>query len=151
MINNAYQFSDYQLRQTTEEDRELCQKWIDADPDHKGMSADFFLSGDAGVECMVLVDKWGEPRFFFRQQRALRVHMQFPPDATRDEREKTREALTHGCGWLKHMASRHAYREIIFESTVLPLINFCKKRFGFRSSPNELVCPVEPFDPNQAV
>jgi hypothetical protein len=150
-MTNAFTFNELTLRPATEDDRELCQRWIDADPDHRGkITADFFLEGEAGVECMVLVDKWGQPRFFFRQQRALRIHMQFPPNTTSEERTKTREALTFGFGWLKHIASRHGYRELIFESTVVPLMNFCKNRFGFSSSPNELVCPITPPDPPQA-
>jgi hypothetical protein len=135
-----YIFADYKLRETTESDRDHCAAWIAADPDHVGkVVADFFLSREPGIESFVLEDKFGEPIFYFRMTRAMRVDIQFGPAVTAEERKRNREALTHGLEWLHQMALLACIRQISFESSNPELRAFCEKRFSFESAPNELV------------
>lgn len=135
----------------TEADRALIQNWIDGDPDHKGMSADFWVqpahtetkSNTPGInlvtqECMMFRDPQGSV-FAVRMEMALRLHIQF--DCTQPER--TQAALLEAFPWFKERAKKAGFAEIVFESVSRPLINFCRRRFGFRRSENELVVRME--------
>lgn len=137
-----FTFTTYQLRPATEADRELCERWIEADPDHRGrVNADFFIKPEPGVETFVLEDAQGEV-FFFRMMRALRIDIQFGPSTSAEERERTRLALMNGFDWLKESCGSAVIRQVIFESQVVPLVRFCEKRFGFQQSSHELVCGI---------
>lgn len=131
----------------TEADRALIQNWIDGDPDHKGISADFWLQpmrfaennpGPAVENCVMFRDPQGSV-FAVRMEMALRLHIQF--DCTQPER--TQAALLEAFPWFKERAKKAGFSEIVFESVSRPLINFCRRRFGFRRSENELVARTE--------
>jgi hypothetical protein len=140
-----YTFADYKLRATTESDRAHCAAWIAADPDHAGkVKADFFLAQEPGIESLVLEDKFGEPIFYFRMTRAVRVDIQFGPSTTRQERERNQTALTLGLQWLEKLAILACIRQISFESTNPKLRTFCEYSFGFEGAPNELLRAVAP-------
>lgn len=126
------------VRQTTEADRAEIQAWIDRDPDHKGMSADFFIKAEPGTECMTWEDEEG-PILYFRIGRALRVDMQF--DGA--QRDRTVRALSQGFPWLTDNAAKAGFFQMIFSSLSKSLIGFCKRRFGFQESPNELICYIQ--------
>lgn len=148
---SAFTFDEYRLVAASEELREHLQKWIDADPFHSGkVGADFFIKQQTGSNSCVLLDKFGEPVFYFKTELALRVHIQFGPAETTADRERNREALTKGFAWLKQMAANLKVRQLIFGSENPLLIHFSKKRLGFHKSPFELVCPVTPTEPQTA-
>lgn len=137
-----FTFSKYQLRPATEEDRELCERWIEADADHRGrVKADFFIKPEPGVETFVLEDADGQV-FFFRMMRALRIDIQFGPATSPEDRERTRIALMNGFDWLKDSCRNAVIRQVMFESNVAPLVRFCEKRFGFQQSSHELLCGI---------
>jgi hypothetical protein len=151
----AYSFKNFNLREVTEADREHCEKWIAADPDHAGrVKSDFFigeslLTGgtkrEPGVERMVLEDKYGQPIFYFRQERALRIHIQFGPSETTADLQRNIDGMAQGMAWLKERAVYAGFRQILFQSKVQALVIFCKRRFGFAESKNELVCGLPPL------
>lgn len=146
-----FTFSDYTLRATTEDDRALCAAWIEADADHRGkVEPDFFIKQQPGIECFVLEDKHGQPVFYFRMSRPIRVDIQFGPATNRAEKKRNADALEHGFGWLKEIAAKSGYRQIIFESQSDELAFFCKARFGFHKSLTELVCDIAPPETNEA-
>lgn len=145
-------YSVKNVRATTEADRALIQAWIDKDPDHKGMSAGFFINPpdghkcieepcdhcEQGTECMVWEDEQG-PILYYRIARALRIDMQFD----NEQRDRTTKALTQGFPWLAGQAKRAGMLQMIFSSVSKSLIAFTKKRLGFQESPNELICFVQ--------
>lgn len=149
-------FEEYRLRPVNESDRAHLQKWIDADADHKGKVAPEFFMGltpqgkpDPCIEAFLVEDRNGEPVFYFRQMRALRVDIQFGPAATAADRHRNREALTAGFQWLYSRARFSGFRQMIFQSSVAPLIRFCEKRLGFYKSDTELVRGVAAPEPQQ--
>lgn len=137
-----FKFSNYTLRAAEESDREHLAAWLARDPQHQDSTPDFFLKPEPGAECFVLLDRWGGVKFYFKMERALRVHIQFGPATTDEERKETREALHAGFGWLTEMGRKAGFRQIIFDSAFAPLIRFVEKRLGFKKSPNELVCGI---------
>lgn len=146
----SFVFSKYRWTPAGEDQRARVAEWIEADPDHRGRVApEFFISGQPDSECLVLEDERG-PILFLRMERALRIHIQFAPAVTAEDKQRTREAMLEGFPWLQQMARNSGFREILFQSTVAPLIRFCEKRFGFRRSPNELVCGIASREPQQA-
>lgn len=143
-------FADYKLRLATEADRDHCAAWIEADADHRGkVTADFFIKPEKDIEKFVLENKFGEPAFYFRQMRALRLDIQFGPAETAGDREKNREDLRHGFEWLMQMCQEFGIRQLIFKSEDAKLIHFCENRFGFQKSPKELVCGIASSTPEK--
>lgn len=118
------------LRAVRESDRPLIAKWMAADEYHKLTPPDLFF--DENTETMVFEDENG-PILFVNLSRALRAFVQFAPG----QEERTRVALPEAFAFVKGEARKTFFRELIFESVSMPLIAFCKKRLGFRASPNE--------------
>lgn len=142
---SGFQFSHYTLRPAEEADRAHLAGFIAADAEHRdSVQPDFFLKPERGEECFLLLDNFGEPVFYFKMERALRIHIQFGPCASDEQRERNRTALKLGMAWLEQMAARSGHRQLIFESKFAPLIAFCKRRLGFRQSKDELVRNVAP-------
>lgn len=140
-----YCFENYTLRPATFADRDHLAAWLHADPDHAGrVPVEFFYGPEPGAECYVLEDAQGEPVFFFKMTRALRLDIQFPPILLPEDRARVREAMQATHRWLLPQAQAAGIRQLIFRSAVRPLINFCKKRLGFHESPQELVCHIPP-------
>jgi hypothetical protein len=140
----SHHFGAYRLRLTVESDRDHCARWIEQDDDHRGMVLpEFFIRQTPGVECWVLEFATScEPIFYFRMSRALRLDIQFGPVTTAEEKEELMAALMEGFGWLIATSAKSGYRQIVFDSKNPALIRFCDKRFGFKKSPNELVCSM---------
>jgi hypothetical protein len=134
---SAYRFSDYELRPIEERDRAQLEAWIAADPFHRDyVQPEFFMNGG-----MVLEDAEGAT-YFVRLEPALRVHIQFPPAATRYERERTMKALADGMAWLRSFCRGRGIEQLIFSSKFPPLIRFCVKRLGFKQSTTELLSGI---------
>lgn len=137
------------LRAATAEDREQLLRWIAGDSDHRETTAPaFFYEREPGVECMALEDERGTV-LYFRLTRQLRVDVQFGPTRTRGDLARNRAALKEGFSWLLIRAQQAGYRQLIFRSTVRPLIRFCERWFGFCGSPAELVREIAPLDTQQ--
>jgi hypothetical protein len=136
-----YKFSEYTLRPVTLEDREHAARWIAADPEHAGkVEPEFFVNPEPEAECFLLLDRWGEPIFYFKMERAVRVHIQFGPTAaTKADRLRTMAALGAGLNWLERSSAKAGIRQIIFSSTFQPLIRYCKNKLGFRESASQLL------------
>lgn len=139
-----FQFNEFKLRAATPADEVWLKAAIEADDDHRGrVKPAFFTEQLTGrAECMVIEDAEGAPVFAFRMERAIRLHIQFQPATTTEERQRIGAALTEGFLWLREAAQASGFREILFQSTVAPLVRFCSKRFGFTRSTSELVCPI---------
>lgn len=147
-----FTFQDYRLIPTTEEMREHLAAWIESDPEHRGkVHGDFFIKNDiAGENNFALLDKNGEVVFYFKMERALRIHIQFGPASTPEERERNREGMIHGFAWLRDLAHKSGFRHLFFESSTALLIRFCTKRLGFKKSPHELLCTLPPLKAQEA-
>lgn len=127
----------YHIRPAEESERDVIAAMIEGDEDHRcQVSPETFYKKEVGRECKALTDSEGRVLFYFRLTRVLRMDIQF--DCSRAE--ENQQALQDGFRWLQKQAMGAGFREIIFDSVSRPLINFCKRRFGFRQSPNELVC-----------
>lgn len=122
-------------RKLREEDRALLAEWMQADPFHRGYSPQLFF--EDGMESMIFEDEQG-PILFVALSKAVRAFVQFAPG----ERERSREALPKAFAFVASEARKGKFHEIIFESKSLPVIRFCKKRLGFRESPNEFVADI---------
>lgn len=119
-------------RGVKESDREQLEEMIAADPDHRGRcTADFWMPDDKSL-CLAFEDDKGVV-FFLRLEKVLRVHAQFVADKMR-----TARALIDFNSWIDREARQHGYIQIIWDSVSASLVRFAEK-FGYRSSPNEIV------------
>lgn len=119
---------------TKHEDEKIIQGWINNDPDHIGKTSSDFFTQRERAECSMLWDAEG-PLMAIKLEKALRVHIQFDCEG----RLRTAKGLIEGFNFLVDKARECGYNQVIFESKSQNLINFCKKRFGFVESGNELV------------
>lgn len=130
----------YGVRPATGDDHGKVAELIELDADHRGQvqAASFAPPMPvSGQECFAIVEpQSGELLFYFRITRVMRIDIQFDPR----RREDNQQVLQDGFEWLVGMGMKSGYRQLIFDSVTRPLINFCKRRFRFRPSPNELVC-----------
>lgn len=115
-----------------ERDRQQLTDWMmfDVDPSHHKLSPDLFL--EPNTESRMYGDENGD-LFAVRFSRVLRMDIQFNPG----ESERVRKALQQHFPGLIENARKCGFRQLIFDSVHKPLIAFCKRRFGFRASPDE--------------
>ena len=110
-------------------DLEQLKEWIDKDPWHKDQPADWWLTGNGYLSC-VLQDQTG-PVFYLRfdqEDELLRMSTQFAPE---EEVSKMRVAKAILKTFPKFIeAMRPKFKGIIFESTNPTLIGFMAK-LGF--------------------
>lgn len=133
------------MRTATADDLPLIRAAILADPDHDGrVPAEFFLNGGEGVDCCVVEDRDGTV-YYIRFEHCLRLHIQFTAAQSPDERERNRDGLIAGLGWLRGYATARNIRQLIFESAVQPLVRFCERALGWRQSPYEIVLDIPPI------
>lgn len=141
----------YSVRAASAEDHERLAQWMEHDPYHKELKPEHWYQAEAGVQCLVLQDAQETPIFFWRIRRALRIEIQFNFATP----HWNQVAMEDGMRWLAAKSQASGFRQIIFESISRPLINFCKRRLRFRSSPNELVfeipAPSMPTKPTNAL
>jgi len=131
----SYGFSGYVLRPARQQDLQLAELWTTMDKFHAGhIKPDFWLFQGPKTDSYLLFDGAG-PVFFLKvhQQDPVRVrlHIQFMPVATEEDRERTMEGLLQGTAWLERLLRGHGVEEISFDSVSRPLINFASKRLGF--------------------
>jgi hypothetical protein len=118
------------LRKLSEEDVPRLTEWMQADPYHREINPDIFF--EQYTETLVFEDEHG-PILFVNLARTLRAFVQFAPD----QEARSRAALPEAFHFVKKKARDAFFRELIFESISPRVIAFCKKRLGFKSSPNE--------------
>lgn len=128
------------FRTTTENDKELLEKYLAADPEH-GMTSttNFWLpptDPHKGTKYLAVEDEVGVIGFLVLEN-VLRIHAQFAPTY---EVRRTRVALADVMMQIQKWA-RPQYKQIIFQSVSTPLIWFLRK-FGFRRSKDEIVCSL---------
>jgi hypothetical protein len=128
-------------RKTIETDRPRIAADIAADPDHAGKSTVEFWLPQNRAECFTLEDGDG-PVFSIRAESVLRLHVQFPPKS----KMRIARALLEFLPKIEHDAKSKGFVQVIWESTSTPLISFVK-RFGYRSSQNEIVKDVKYEEP----
>jgi hypothetical protein len=124
-------------RAVNETDRECIALWIQDEESHTH-SADFYVRNTDNNEnftASLFSDNDG-PLFVARLEPVLRLHMDFN---LRAPKERLRASLLTEIPNIEREAREQGYGSIIFESVSRPLIAFAKRRFGFRSSPNELI------------
>lgn len=115
------------LRQT---DEAKLKEWLAADPVHTARYGDRFTT-DEGIE-LYTVEADGEPVFFLRLSRVLRVEMQFPPKKT-SLKIKIARCLRKGLYVLAASAKHNGFAEMVFETDSEKLRNYCKG-LGFAES-----------------
>lgn len=129
----------YRLRPVTEQDRPLLQLWIDADPFHAGrVLPDFFLRLQPGEGAWAFEDAMERVVFYLKTQNAARLHIQFGPSRTADDRERNREALLLGVEWLERQLAANLFHEMVFDSVNPALMRHAKRRLAFQDVPGEM-------------
>ena len=118
--------------ETNEQDIDQIQKWTKADCVHKGVIAPSFwippVDADGhrvpGIKCLKVEDEVGCV-FYMRFENAVRVYVQFPPEA---EVEKSRlgSALRRMFFFLGGGLKKTGYHEAIFDSQSDHLVEFMK-------------------------
>jgi hypothetical protein len=138
------QFAGLTLRPVEAHDRPALESWIEQDEAHREcVSADFFMGldengqPDGRATCYVIQDADGEI-FYIRLSRASRVNIQFAPEASREQRERNRDALIKGMAFLEGLLCDAGAEEWIFETKTPALRAMALKRMGFVESPREL-------------
>ncbi len=123
------------LRPVTEDDHAMLAAWIEADPEHRGVSTvEFFAKGR---DCWVLMDAEG-PVFFLKLTQAIRMDVQFAPGA--GMRKRTRDGLHQGFPPLGALLAAKGFREALFDSRNEQLRRSLEKRLSFKRMPGEMVC-----------
>ena len=150
----TFEFNGFTLRVATADDLPLAQAWTDADPDHRGMDAHFWIEQKPGTNSMMLEDAIG-PIFFFKMERvvppgaagiemplrsestvqinlgrALELHIQFAP-GDHGLKLRTMQGLSKGMGWLEKNLAEQGYDALFFTSKNPRLITFCECRLEF--------------------
>ena len=129
----TFEFSGFTLRVATADDLPLAQAWTDADPDHRGMDAGFWIEQKPGTNSMILEDALG-PIFFFKMAKcgplSLELHIQFSP-GDRGLKLRTMQGLSKGMAWLEKNLAEQGYDALFFTSKSPHLIAFCECRLEF--------------------
>lgn len=138
-MTNSFTFDGYTVRRITERDRPYIQIWIDADPHHRGkITANFFLKLHPGEDSWALEDEQGMVVFYFKTGTAVRVFIQFAPEADVTQKLENRNALMKGLHWIEGLFRANKFREIIFDTQAVDLANFAKRRLSFLDAPGLL-------------
>jgi len=148
-VSSSFEFDGYKLRDATDRDEDLAQAWTRADEYHRDLDGRFWLEKGQGTETFVCEGADGEPLFFLRLDKAVRIRIQFRPRPEgMDEREHraiVRQALTRGMAFLDVTLSVRHFREVIFDS-VSPLLRaFTIGRLRFTRKPDTLTRMLPSF------
>jgi hypothetical protein len=117
------------IRPVTTEDRPMLESWIAAEPTHPDNTFEFYQSPKS--KTVVYEDAEG-PVFVARFSSALRVDMDFNPDASP---ERIRTMFAGELPSVARQAKDQGFSEVVFESFSKKLIAFLRA-FGFRSCPD---------------
>ena len=119
------------LRKSNEDDLKHLADCMAVDTHHRHLDASKWV--EPLTEQITFYDDEGVV-FHLRISRAMRVDVQFDP---RVSEKRTAIALSEGFSWLKEKARASGFREMLFESSVQKLVDFCRKKFSFQPSPEE--------------
>jgi hypothetical protein len=123
-------------RPVQDADKEILERWIDADEDHKGRcKPEFWMDNTPAQSSSFAVEDEKGVIFYVRAEKLIRLHIQFAPP---EEKKRSARAIIEFTKWLKGDAVKHGYMQIVFESVYRPLVLFLH-RLGFKTSPNEQV------------
>jgi len=117
-----------ELRPPTEQDLKNLGECLERDGQHGSLEE----WKESGAELITFYDEQG-PVFHIALQRGLRIFLQHDQGRDLDTRKA---AMTEAIQWLKGQAKDKGIKELIFESTIKPVIGFFSQ-FGFNASPNE--------------
>ena len=127
------------ITDTTPQDVEQIQEWLDADPWHRDEvrnDPNFMVTGQ-GLQSFCVQDEKG-PVFFIRfdaEGELVRVAIQFPPESL-VSRQRIALGLKYGAvSAVKIFGTKHGFKGAVFESVNPELIAFMN-RFGFESAGN---------------
>lgn len=125
------------MRKVTESDKDLIAEGISFDEDHKakGMVPEFFF--EPKTESYVFEDEYG-PVFVTRISRVLRLDIQF----LHVDKDRIMDTLKKHFPAFKAQAASAGFKQLVFDSVSRGLIAFCKRRLGFKPSPNEFVAEI---------
>ena len=117
------------IRPIAPEDKPLIESWIAAEPDHSNNTFEFY--GQPSTKSVIHEDEEG-PVFAVRYSSALRIDMEFNPNAGKD---RIRAVLKRDFPEVARQAKNQGFSQLIFSSVSKTLIAFCRV-FGFRTSPD---------------
>lgn len=125
------------MRKLTEDDKDLIAKGIAQDEDHrsKGMVPEFFF--EPLTDSYMFEDEYG-PVFAVRLSRVLRLDIQF----LNVGKERISSTLQTEFPKFKESVKAAGFKQILFDSVSRGLIVFCKRRLGFKPSPNEFLAEI---------
>ena len=141
----SFKFAGFTLRGAVQDDLDLAMAWTIADEDHKHNTLpDFWIENNLIANSFLLLDAIG-PVFFFKMvrlkagrlnslfpaERAVEIHIQFPPHDQRGGRLRTMQGLAIGFDWLKKILGEQGFDAVYFTSKNQRLISFCVERLGF--------------------
>jgi hypothetical protein len=150
-MSDLAKLDGFTLREVSEKDRPMLNKWIKADPAHDGVvDANYFLGVtpegvfDPRPTCYAIEDDSGNLVLFIRLAKVARVRIQFPPAGSRVQRLKTSQALMQGMAWLEALLAKANCEEWIFDTGNMALATLAIKRMGFEASPEEMKRAIAP-------
>jgi hypothetical protein len=143
-----YTFSGYTLVPASRNFLSKAKEWTAADEHHsETTSGDFWVNtgrnNNPAVERYVLLDTAGEPVFFFRMTRAIRIDIQFAPGQERSDLVRNSRALICGFSWLRWICQKSHIGQMIFQTANAPLRRFCERKLGFHMTSGECVFGME--------
>lgn len=118
------------FRPTVPEDLLTIERWIEADPAHKGMDGNFWIATSRGISCYAIGDEAG-PLMFVRQEAMATtciLHVQFANCG----RKKIFNALRESYPLVREDAKQRGFTSIRFESSSPALIRTMLD-MGFRA------------------
>lgn len=143
--HDTFEFAPhYTLRPASSQDHDLAALWTQADPFHRDTTpADFWIEQRHGRDAYLLSDPTG-PVFFLKLHRlsatSIELHIQFPPEESREEIARVCLGLIDGLEWLEGMLKHAGIQAISFDSHNATLMRFATKRLGFtKTNDYELV------------
>lgn len=117
------------IRPLTTEDKPLIEQWIAGEPQHADNTFEFYSDPKART---VIYEQEAGPVFAVRYSSALRVDIEFNPEASRED---IRATFQEGFPDVVRQAREQGFSELIFESESPKLIAFCET-LGYEKSPS---------------
>jgi hypothetical protein len=153
-MSDLAKLDGFTLREVSEVDRPMLNKWIKADPRHgEEADANYFLgltpegTPDPRPTCYAIEDQSGNPLLFIRLSKIARVRIQFQTSRTRTHKLQTAQALIKGMAYLETLMAQANVEEWIFDTENMELATFAITNLGFEASPDELKRGIKPPGP----
>jgi hypothetical protein len=121
-------------RLVTENDTSLLESWITSEDSHSH-GPEYYTRAPQGVVSAIYSDEEG-PLCVVRFEPCLRLQMDFDKTANPERIQKILQSELPG---IETEARNRNFQQLLFESVARPLIAFCRRRLGFKPSPNEYI------------